>query len=374
MRESLLIVGASVRAAAQSAARLGLLPVCGDLFGDADLPDACVGRVARSFPGDLVRIAEEVPAGPWMYTGGLENHPRVVAKISRRRELLGNSPATLRGVRDPFILGRVLVDAGFLFPECRESSDGLPRDGRWLRKQRRASGGLRVERWSGKCGSSDARGSYYQRYLDGLPLGVVYIAAAGRARLVGVSEQIVTGTPQAPFRYGGSIAPLTLPPPQREYLSALGDVLALQFDLRGLFGVDLILAAEGLWAIEVNPRYTASVELFERAFSFNAIELHLAACRDGRLPDSTTKPQARWHGKSILYSGRSQRVPSAVTSALCGLNASGAWPAVADIPRAGTDIAPGQPVVTVFAEAADRSALQVELARRTEQVRALLGG
>jgi len=369
----LLIVGASVRAAAQSAVRLGLVPVCGDLFGDADLPDVSVGQVARSFPRDLVRIADQAPAGPWMYTGGLENHPRVVARISRRRELLGNSPANLRKLRDPFTLGRVLDDAGFLFPECRDSSDGLPRDGRWLRKHRRSSGGLRVERWSGERGSSEARGSYYQRYLDGLPLGAAYIAAAGRSRLLGVSEQVVAGTPQAPFRYGGSIAPIKLPPQQHEYLSALGEVLARQFDLRGLFGVDLIAAADCLWAIEVNPRYTASVELFERAYSFNAIELHLAACRDGRLPDLQTKPHARCYGKSILYADRPQRVTNTLTSALCGLNASGMWPTVADIPRAGTEITTGQPVVTVFAEAADRSTLGVALHRRMEDVRFLLG-
>ena len=51
----------------------------------------------------------------------------------------------------------------------------------------------------------------------------------------------------------------------RAVLDKLGTVLAQAFRLVGLFGVDGVLDAERFWPVEVNPRYTASVEVLEGA-------------------------------------------------------------------------------------------------------------
>ena len=53
------------------------------------------------FPNGLVELASQLPAGPWIYTGGLENYPDVVEAVTRNRLLFGNSPGVLRTVRDP---------------------------------------------------------------------------------------------------------------------------------------------------------------------------------------------------------------------------------------------------------------------------------
>ena len=373
MPEPLLLVGASVRAAAQSAARAGLIPICGDLFGDDDLPDDSVGQVARSFPNDLIRIATEASQAPWMYTGGLENHPRVVAAISQTRELFGNPAEVLRRVRDPFLLQRVLGDTGLLFAECRDCNAPPPRDGHWLRKHLRSSAGLRVQPWFEETKSTTTRGHYFQRRIDGTPLGAVYVAAAGRALLIGVSEQLISGNRQTPFRYGGSIGPVDLSHEQQQYLQRLGDVLAEYFGLRGLFGIDLISARDGLWMIEVNPRYTASIEVLERAYSFNAIAMHVEACRDRQLPLPTTSIQGRRWGKAIVYAKRSQPMTADMLLRLRELNRSAMCPIVADLPRAGTTIAREHPAVTLFADGEDRSIVFAELARRTAEVRNYVG-
>lgn len=369
MGEPLLLLGASVRAAAQSAARLGLTPICGDLFGDADLPDVAIGQVARSFPGDLIRIAAEAPAAPWLYTGGLENHPRVVATISQTRQLYGNPANILRRVRNPFELERVLSEAGLPCAACRDFDDPPPRDSRWLRKHRRSSAGLRVEPWLGEAASPTTRGHYFQRLIDGTPLGAVYVAAAGCARLMGVSEQLLAGNAQLPFRYGGSIAPAPLSDHQRQHLDRLGNTLAGEFQLCGLFGVDLISAADGLWAIEVNPRYTASVEVLERVYSMNAIAIHVAACRDGSPPIITDAVQPRYWGKRIVYAERSQQMNGKILAGLRRLNVGTKWPVVADLPRVGTLIEAEHPAVTIFAEGTDRAIVRGELVRQTAELR-----
>src|SRR5262249_35644735 len=77
--EKVLIVGASVRAAAFSALRAGLHPECADLFADADLQRRCPAvRVRGRYPHAFLEWIESAPSVPWLYTGGLENHPSLV--------------------------------------------------------------------------------------------------------------------------------------------------------------------------------------------------------------------------------------------------------------------------------------------------------
>ena len=72
----LIIVGASARAFAQSARRAGLAVHAADLFADSDLcaVAASVARVpAERYPDGLLDLVAPFPAGPWCYTGALEN-------------------------------------------------------------------------------------------------------------------------------------------------------------------------------------------------------------------------------------------------------------------------------------------------------------
>src|SRR5229473_2024137 len=101
--QPLLILGASARATAFSALRAGLQPWCADLFADADLQARCA--VERVKPADyptrfLKSLDADIP-GPWMYTGGLENWPGLVAKMERHRPLWGNGVKSLSLARSP---------------------------------------------------------------------------------------------------------------------------------------------------------------------------------------------------------------------------------------------------------------------------------
>jgi predicted ATP-grasp superfamily ATP-dependent carboligase len=366
MPDSLLILGASARAAAQSAARAGLRPYCGDLFCDADLPDTAIGQVARSFPGDLVTIAEKAPPGPWMYTGGLENYPRLVARVSRRHELLGTCPDALRRLRNPFELERVLSGEGLLFPPCHSADERMAMDGGWLLKHGRSSGGLKVLS-SNAPSRVRGRGWYYQQRIAGLAIGAVYVAARGHAILLGVTEQLLTGSGTRPFKYAGSIGPVDLPPRQQQTLIDIGRVLAANFALHGLFGADLIIDGDRVWTIEVNPRYTASVEILERAFGFNAVALHLAVCHGQPLRPMDARPTGCF-GKSVLYADRPWNMTTELVQALKDGNLTAPWPVVADIPRAGTQIGVGQPVLTVLAKGNDRASVQAQLCAQIRRI------
>ena len=121
------------------------------------------------------------------------------------------------------------------------------------------------------------------------------------------------------------------------------------------------------WPIEVNPRYTASVEILERGLGVAALGWHVAACRDRRIPAEVPKAQG-WHGKAIVYAPCDLQVGEEFIASLEHSNANLKWPEVADLPAPGTVIRWGQPVVTVFAEALDRLGVEQHLNDRTHAV------
>jgi len=361
MAKTLMICGASVRAAAVSAARAGFRVVACDLFSDLDLREVSQCRRIQSaeYPQSLPDIADQLPpADNWLYTGGLENHPRIVAAISQRIPLVGTGATALRSLRDPFRLGHVLALDGVDFPESRRCPDQLPSDGSWIRKPLRSCGGIGMAAWHGD-GDGKARPAavYFQRRVAGLSCSAAFVAATTGVRLLGATRQILASLP-APgyrrrFRYVGSAGPLTIEPWLNDWLRRLGTILAGQFGLVGLFGVDFLLdrVSERACVVEVNPRYTASMEIIERTCGLNMIQQHMAACRRDTASGNCTPtaPDDLWW-KRVLYAKADFRVTSAlIERALGQRDESSGLPLCADIPNAGTEIRAGHPVMTVFA-------------------------
>src|SRR5262249_54766323 len=114
---------------------------------------------------------------------------------------------------------------------------------------------------------------FYQEFIDGLSLAAIFCAHGARARLLGITRQL-HGKPSAPFAYVGSIGPWPVSSGVRARVAEVGEVLAASFCLAGLFGVDLILRGEVPWPVEVNPRYTASVEVLELALRRSFLSEH----------------------------------------------------------------------------------------------------
>ncbi|MBX3415102.1 MAG: ATP-grasp domain-containing protein [Pirellulales bacterium] len=348
----LLLVGASVRAAAQSARRAGFACQACDLFGDADLAPCCQTATIEDYPRGFLAAVAGTDGDGWLYTGGLENYPRLVDRMARIKPLWGNRGDALRRVRDPAVLSELLAKKGLAYPEWRASAQGLPTDGSWLCKGRRSSGGLQVTRWIGNSTTRPANACYFQRYIAGTSGSAVYVAARGKCCWLGASRQLLDGgwSGAESFRYAGSVAPLDIHRDLQDMLATIGEVLAGEFQLAGLFGVDFVLADETVWPVEVNPRLPASVETLERVSGFNAVACHIAACCAGELPSPPRAQGAA--GKAIVYARQSLQVSAKTSHTLLETNVSTAWPIVADIPRGGTTIDAGMPIATVFAQAA----------------------
>jgi predicted ATP-grasp superfamily ATP-dependent carboligase len=346
----LLILGASVRAAACSAMRAGLRPWGADSFGDTDLPAGCRFQRVGDYPDGLLRVAVDGPPGPWMYTGALENRPDLVERISRNRPLWGNSAAALRDIRTPERVFQILAAAGIPCPAVCDG--GSPPDGRhWLLKPRAGAGGRGIKRRSGRslCSSKD---HYFQEFIEGEPCAALYLGVNDRAVFIGATRQLVgrDWLHAKGFQYCGSVGPLPLAPGTRKGFQHLGEARTAGFHLQGLFGVDSIIRDDVPFPVEVNPRYTASVEILELAGGIRALDMHRQACVAAA---GFTSPVHGEHrevvGKAILCARVALRFPKQGPW-LAARSTTDGWavPPFADIPAPGTPIGRGKPILTLF--------------------------
>ncbi|VTU02627.1 atp-dependent carboligase : Uncharacterized protein OS=Candidatus Methylomirabilis oxyfera GN=DAMO_0096 PE=4 SV=1: ATP-grasp_3 [Gemmataceae bacterium] len=348
------VVGASARAAVHSLLRAGYTAWAVDLFGDRDLAMVapCAVCPLGEYPAALPGLSKQYPPGPVMYTGGLENHPQVVAELAASRELWGTGPTVLERVRDPYQLFPALAGAGFRVPMLVRRGQPCPATGRWLRKPLRSGGGLGIRFASpGEPPSAD---HVFQEFVDGVPMSVVY----GGTTLLGVSEQLL-GEPwlhAKPFVYCGSIGPVE---PPTELVNRPASTV-LDFGVRGLWNLDCVLSQGCVVPVEINPRYSASVEVVEHA--------------TGRAAFMVWQDQGRRAvpavGKAIYYAPRDLSFP-----------ASGPWdadlampfnpwrlPTFADVTAAGAVVPAGQPVITIFASGSSAAECRGRLQSRAREL------
>jgi predicted ATP-grasp superfamily ATP-dependent carboligase len=372
--QPLSILGASARAATASARRAGFAVCAVDLFADADTQ--LMARTIRisDYPGEFIAAAASLPQGPWLYTGGLENYPEIVDKIAALRPLWGNAGSVLRAVRDPHRWTEALREAGCRAPAWTSEMGDVPRDNSWLMKPLRSAGGLgvRVVDAALEFTPQIGREHYFQQRLQGEPVSAVFVAAENRSQFLGATNPLAPPWP-APqeFVYRGSVGPIDSSESLLAQLVRVGEGLARSFALQGLFGVDGIVCDGHFTTIEINPRYTASIEVLERATGANLLQVHADACLHAALPERPA-PRKLLHGKAIVYASTASTFSSRAADWAAQLNSQQEWPVVADIPCCGEAIPAGSPIVTLFASSKNYDEVNNQLQKLAAELRSLL--
>jgi len=353
MAQEVIVVGASARAAAWSALRAGFTAWTADLFADRDLcrVASAITVAPQDYPLGLVRALHDAPVFPWLYTGALENRPGLIEEISRRLPLWGNGPEVLRRVRSPFRLAESLCKAGLPSPAVARIGDTTRR---WLMKPFASAAGRDIEFWHSPQQVGPRH--YLQEWIDGVPCAAAFLGRAdGTAQLIGVTRQLIGadwGEKGRPFCYRGSVGPLPLAAEQRDVYQRLGNALVRDIGLRGLFGVDCVVRDEVPWTVEVNPRYTASMEILEWAGHLPLLAWHAAEFCSRAVDLSAPPVCGSFLGKAIAYADHPGVFPEDGPWNEVLANPWLPWemPAYADIPRPGQQFEAGQPVITVFAK------------------------
>ncbi|VAX39069.1 hypothetical protein MNBD_PLANCTO02-3177 [hydrothermal vent metagenome] len=392
LQKRCLILGASTRAAAQSALYAGYHPVCADLFADTDLCTIAERLPLQNYPDNLVEQATSISPISWMYTGALENSPEIIQAISKHHVLWGNNAEVVQAVRNPQKLYQVLKKHDLTALHLREFNHPPPANSRWMLKPKRSAGGREVTVWNREAESYYAESHnkdklstdyYFQQRAEGKNYSALYLASATQTVLIGLSAQLVGchWLNADNFTWCGNVAPVLFShQPEKHQKLAIqaekaGNVIAKEFGLRGLFGIDFILETPflpssfpQLFPLEVNPRYVASVELFERAFDVSLLKWHIAACESFEQSQqeefvTTENYSANFsakaiQGKAILYANCTFTFPLTIER----------MPNCADIPSYGRLIQKNEPICTVFATGKTIESCQKDLQERSDEI------
>ncbi|HNG82568.1 MAG TPA: ATP-grasp domain-containing protein [Burkholderiaceae bacterium] len=390
---TIVLAGLSVRAAAQAAQREGFQVLALDAFGDRDTRDACAqwGELAleadQPWQIDLtgldaaLRALDAPPGTPLMLTSGLAAEGADAGRWITRWELdlglrlAGQRPHNAEPLRDPRRFFATLDALGIAHPPVTFTPPADPAG--WLRKDFGAAGGGHIQRVRPDEADVAAPGPrvYWQREVAGAPLSLTLLADGQRAALLGINRQRLAPTADAPWRFGGVIGPLPLPPELAERLQPRLDALAAHFHLQGLASVDLIAPAAApddpsrALLLEINPRWSASAALYGGDAGTGLIQAHLDACA-GRLPDAASlaalrPPPGRLRGVAPLYTDAPLDLDERRWAVLVDAARSAGGTRLHDLPATPRHFGAGEPVCSISAvggnAAAVEQALQLDL-------------
>ena len=364
-----LILGLSVRAMVESAVNSGYRVIALDAFGDMDTKAlAKAYSLSREFhvsysPEALLKASRDFSFDGIAYTANLENHPEILDRISQDHPIIGNTASSVRSVRSWIELFADLRDAGFPVPQTVIASESgrIDFDRRWLVKPLLSGGGHGIHFLQGK--SLSGNNHLLQGFIPGKPCSACFLADGQHCIVLGISEQLV-GMRQfrsQGFRYCGSVLPLPeLLNTEKgreicEQVRGIAEFLTQRYGLLGLNGMDFILSGDQVYTIEVNPRYSASMELIEKAYHLPLFHLHTEAALHGTLPEFRLKDHlhknAFW-GKAILFAHQ-------ITNELD--TQSWASRGIRDIPLPGEKLHKGNPICTMLTAQANYSTVVEDL-------------
>jgi uncharacterized protein len=358
-----VIAAISARGFAQAAVACGHEVIALDAFADADTQAICKQTFKLKFnensvdKADFMRIFEQINLTEiegFLYGSLFDHCPDVLAWVAHRIRLVGNAPEATRFAKSLEFF-ELMDDLNIQHPEVRLSPPEALKH--WLCKQIGGAGGTHV-RPASQAKSAD----YFQRKVAGTPVSMLFVADGKTARTIGFNQQFIAPTDEMPYRFAGAVSNIALQPSICAVFEHATQQLTKVLNLRGINSLDAVLENAGLddeklWILELNPRLSASFNLYE-----NPMHQHLSGCvgslADFQPQNKTSKAQL------ILYADDAVSIPTNFV-----------WPSwVADIPaltlgESSVRIVKNMPICSVIAEAQSAEAASNLVQQRAEKLR-----
>ncbi len=380
--KQILTFGFSCRALVQCAHSEGFEVTTFDRCGDAD---------TRAFSKRFQLLSPDVPYFEQvmnqidveqykyiLFSGGIESdlsqlHPTLQ---SNRPAFLNLPWSEMRSLRNWELWAE---KAGLLFPETRPLQTDTEYEtsvesSRYLIKDLKSAGGLSVAWYDHAFPHTDAR--YVQQYIEGSVFGVTFLTAPSFGMAVGCAEAWPNRQhPWGPFVFHGCIGPTSLHREEWECMDFFAEVVNQSTNWSGIWGADFIRSDHGIYLLEINPRWTSSMELIASGLNVPLIQLHCKA------KDSIENEEARIDLIAISEKLRDRRrsntkrigkrIMYADTHRECRTDLLNAWRQegwrstpleddrvqYADIPYEPTMFEPGFPICSLFSSGDCNSSL-----------------
>jgi predicted ATP-grasp superfamily ATP-dependent carboligase len=360
---AVLIVAQSGRMLAESAARGGIKASVVDLFGDEDTR-ACAERTAAvsslTAPAILTasaRLGCKPGTLPLVYGSGVDTRPELIAQLAEHYPLAGNTPEAAAAANDPQRFFPLLDRLGIPHPETR--TDHPAAAAGWLAKSACGEGGKGVA----FCANfrRDGPGIFYQREQPGTACSLLFLADRKTISPIGFNTLWHDGSATQPFLFSGAVNRAPLNDGQRTGMIEIAAKLTASLDLRGINSLDFIADHDRVWLLELNPRPSATLQLYDGDWPGGLLGCHLHACGGVLRPrGAPTNPPLR--AFRTVFAPATLQVPL-----------PSRWPPFcSDRPAGGTIIPRHEPVCTVHALAADADEARTRLERLAADVLAWL--
>lgn len=262
----------------------------------------------------------------------MESTPDLLESISIK-PVMGNEPKTLNRCKDPKEFFSVLDRNKIIYPEICFTRE-LDNADRWLCKSSASTGGLGISPHS--FGLKYDKYEYYQRRLEGVNFSLTFLANGKEIKCLGFNSLWRESLGEKfPYAYSGAINTVELTDDQKLIATGYANILAREFDLIGLNGIDYILYDDSVYVLEINPRIPATFELYETRQG-DLIKQHIDACTTKKIDSNKWHHLLRAH--AIVYAPELIQIPESFS-----------WPLwTADRPHPQEQINKHEPVCSVF--------------------------
>jgi predicted ATP-grasp superfamily ATP-dependent carboligase len=332
---------------AQAAKNAGLKPLVIDLF--ADLDTQCHAEAFKHIPSlaekhlipALDYFIEHYAVAHVIYGSGFEYYPESLHYLGSRLLVLGNQPDIFVKLHNKPVFFSILDKLNIPYPEV--SFKAPDRADNWLVKPMQGQGGLGIKGYHPKEPTESV--VYWQKYQAGIQYSVLFLADGQEMQTIGFNTQwTVSLSENKEFIFSGITNSCDLLNEQKKLIKGWLKKLVPVFALKGLNSLDFIQAGDKSFVLEINPRPSASMQLYD-ADLFNR---HIKASQ-GELIDC--RLHSGYTGYQIVYAEQDILIPEAF-----------AWPPwCMDLPGFGVMCRKGQPICSIIAHKKRAQAVMNEL-------------
>ncbi len=362
-----LIIANSARLLAQSAKKIGFLPLVVDCFSDVDTQEIALDFVkvanlsVKNVKKAISLLSEHHSVTHIIYGSGLENQQDSLNYLEKNFTVLGNSLTIFSAIQNKIYFFKKLKQLNIAFPEtCFQAPENK---NNWLTKPLAGEGGFGI-----KMNAAESKDCYWQKYCVGMPKSVLFIATGSEYKIIGFHKQFVTQLNKYPFVFAGVINQPELNDAVVLSLKQTLKKLVNKFSLKGINSLDFIENNNQCYVLEVNPRPSASLNLYD----LGLLSEHIDSCLGGEAALALPEPcevKALSPNNPSLY--RAYKILFAKTDIT--ISSQIIWPLwVSDIPQKGSIINTAMPICSIIADGKNEQQVDDLLCLRQQQLIKLL--
>ena len=328
----LLIIATSGRMLAQLSQQSGYTSIVIDCFADMDTQSMALDYVKvdslalNDLQPAIAALKNEYDLSLLIYGSGFECHSESLAYLHKNFTVLGNSSNTFNRVINKPCFFSSLSNMHITYPTTLFSPP-IKKMASWLFKPLYGEGGRGIKHYHHHHVANPSLG-YWQKQIMGDSLSVLFLANKVNFKIIGFHRQYVAHD----FIFSNIITYPAVDKTVQQTLTSWLALLVTAFKLNGLNSLDFIVKNNQCYVLEINPRLSASVQLYDGLLS-----THIDCCLSGQLIKPTISPA--YHAYFVFYAQTDLTIPAKIC-----------WPPwVVDIPHSNTLIYTQAPICSIIA-------------------------